>query len=92
MSSSRVSSTKIRVRVQGTTAGDGTALDVFELQDGAGAPYGQAEPRRQAQFGGMVRRLDRRADQLIAVHHDVADAGNPAFRDTFRAKMRVAVG
>jgi [protein-PII] uridylyltransferase len=28
------------------TAGDGTALDVFELQDGAGAPYGQAEPRR----------------------------------------------
>ena len=28
------------------TATDGTALDVFELQDGGGAPYGQAEPRR----------------------------------------------
>jgi [protein-PII] uridylyltransferase len=28
------------------TADDGTALDVFELQDGSGAPYGQAEPRR----------------------------------------------
>ena len=28
------------------TAGDGMALDVFELQDGGGAPYGQAEPRR----------------------------------------------
>ncbi len=28
------------------TAPDGTALDVFQLQDGAGAPYGQAEPRR----------------------------------------------
>jgi [protein-PII] uridylyltransferase len=28
------------------TAGDGTALDVFELQDGGGAPYGLAEPRR----------------------------------------------
>ena len=28
------------------TAPDGTALDVFELQDGAGAAYGQAEPRR----------------------------------------------
>ncbi|WP_420478442.1 [protein-PII] uridylyltransferase [Brevundimonas sp. FT23028] len=28
------------------TAADGTALDVFELQDGSGAPYGQAEPRR----------------------------------------------
>ena len=28
------------------TAEDGAALDVFELQDGSGAPYGQAEPRR----------------------------------------------
>ncbi|WP_339914623.1 [protein-PII] uridylyltransferase [uncultured Brevundimonas sp.] len=28
------------------TAGDGTALDVFEVQDGAGLPYGRAEPRR----------------------------------------------
>jgi len=28
------------------TATDGTALDVFELQDGGGAPYGQSEPRR----------------------------------------------
>ncbi|MFA4892780.1 [protein-PII] uridylyltransferase [Brevundimonas sp.] len=28
------------------TARDGTALDVFELQDGGGAPYGQSEPRR----------------------------------------------
>ncbi|MDO9588572.1 MAG: [protein-PII] uridylyltransferase [Brevundimonas sp.] len=28
------------------TAPDGTALDVFELQDGGGAPYGRSEPRR----------------------------------------------
>lgn len=28
------------------TAGDGMALDMFELQDGAGLPYGVAEPRR----------------------------------------------
>jgi len=28
------------------TAEDGWALDVFEVQDGAGLPYGQAEPRR----------------------------------------------
>ncbi|MBU2417398.1 MAG: ACT domain-containing protein, partial [Alphaproteobacteria bacterium] len=28
------------------TAEDGAALDVFELQDGAGSPYGQSEPRR----------------------------------------------
>ncbi|CAN7327554.1 [protein-PII] uridylyltransferase [Brevundimonas sp. LjRoot202] len=32
------------------TAEDGAALDVFELQDGAGAPYGQAEPRRIARL------------------------------------------
>ncbi len=28
------------------TAADGTVLDVFQVQDGADAPYGQAEPRR----------------------------------------------
>lgn len=28
------------------TAGDGTVLDIFQVQDGAGAPYGQNEPRR----------------------------------------------
>ena len=28
------------------TAEDGAALDVFDLQDGAGSPYGLAEPRR----------------------------------------------
>ncbi|WP_298745967.1 [protein-PII] uridylyltransferase [uncultured Brevundimonas sp.] len=32
------------------TAEDGAALDVFELQDGAGAPYGQAEPGRIARL------------------------------------------
>jgi [protein-PII] uridylyltransferase len=28
------------------TAGDGTVLDIFQVQDGAAAPYGQNEPRR----------------------------------------------
>ena len=28
------------------TAEEGMALDLFEVQDGAGAPYGQSEPRR----------------------------------------------
>jgi [protein-PII] uridylyltransferase len=28
------------------TSADGMALDVFELHDGGGAPYGEAEPRR----------------------------------------------
>lgn len=32
------------------TAGDGTALDVFEVRDGAGLPYGRAEPRRLKQL------------------------------------------
>ena len=40
------------------TAGDGTALDVFELQDGSGAPYGQAEPRRLTR---LVAELERAA-------------------------------
>ncbi len=30
------------------TAADGTVLDVFQVQDGADQPYGQAEPRRLA--------------------------------------------
>src|SRR5690606_2630650 len=29
-----------------TTAENGMALDVFQIQDGAGEPYGLAEPRR----------------------------------------------
>ncbi|MBF0665609.1 MAG: ACT domain-containing protein, partial [Brevundimonas sp.] len=33
-------------------------LDVFELQDGAGAPYGQAEPRR---LDRLLRRLEAAA-------------------------------
>ena len=40
------------------TAADGTALDVFELQDGGGAPYGWAEPRRLTQ---LIETLERAA-------------------------------
>jgi [protein-PII] uridylyltransferase len=32
------------------TAADGTVLDVFQVQDGADQPYGQAEPRRLTQL------------------------------------------
>ena len=45
------------------TAADGTALDVFELQDGAGAPYGQAEPRRLSR---LIARLEAAARGEIA--------------------------
>src|SRR5690606_32925348 len=40
------------------TTEDGAVLDVFELQDGAGAPYGQAEPRR---LDRLLRRLEAAA-------------------------------
>ena len=42
------------------TAEDGTALDVFELQDGAGEAYGQREPRRLAI---LVKALERAAQK-----------------------------
>ena len=40
------------------TAPEGLALDVFEVQDGAGLPYGQAEPRRLER---LVRSLEAAA-------------------------------
>ena len=42
------------------TAEDGTALDVFEIQDGAGEAYGQREPRRLAI---LVKALERAAQK-----------------------------
>lgn len=42
------------------TAEDGTALDVFELQDGAGEAYGRREPRRLAI---LVKALERAAQK-----------------------------
>ena len=42
------------------TAEDGTALDVFELQDGAGEAYGWREPRRLAI---LVKALERAAQK-----------------------------
>ncbi|QQQ17391.1 [protein-PII] uridylyltransferase [Brevundimonas vitis] len=40
------------------TAPDGMALDLFEVQDGAGLPYGQAEPRRLSR---LVQALENAA-------------------------------
>lgn len=40
------------------TTADGLALDVFDLHDGAGLPYGQAEPRR---LSALVAALDAAA-------------------------------
>jgi len=42
------------------TARDGTALDVFEIQDGAGEAYGRREPRRLAL---LVKALERAAQK-----------------------------
>jgi [protein-PII] uridylyltransferase len=44
------------------TAEGGAALDVFELQDGAGAPYGQAEPRR---LGKLLKALEAGARDFV---------------------------
>ncbi len=41
------------------TAADGTAIDVFELQDGAGTPYGAAEPRRLTRLTAALERAAR---------------------------------
>jgi [protein-PII] uridylyltransferase len=46
------------------TAPDGMALDVFELQDGGGAPYGQAEPRRLTR---LTRALEAAARGGVAI-------------------------
>ncbi|RZJ17335.1 MAG: [protein-PII] uridylyltransferase [Brevundimonas sp.] len=46
------------------TADDGMALDVFELQDGAGAPYGVAEPRRLTR---LIAALDAAARGELAL-------------------------
>ncbi len=51
------------------TAPDGAVLDVFHLQDGAGLPYGQAEPRRLTRLTAdieAVARGDRKAPVLPA--------------------------
>ena len=41
------------------TAANGTAIDVFELQDGAGAPYGAAEPRRLTRLTAALEKAAR---------------------------------
>lgn len=42
-----------------TTAPNGMALDVFQLQDGAGQPYGMAEPRRLRRLLAALERVAR---------------------------------
>ena len=56
------------------TAGDGTALDVFELQDGGGAPYGQAEPRRLTR---LIRALEAAALGGVPIGPAPIAAPNP---------------
>ena len=56
------------------TAGDGTALDVFELQDGGGAPYGQAEPRR---LTVLIKALEAAARGGVPIAPAPTAAPNP---------------
>ncbi|MFJ6025486.1 [protein-PII] uridylyltransferase [Brevundimonas sp. NPDC092305] len=55
------------VNARVATAEDGLALDIFELQDGSGAPYGQLEPRRLTRLIGAL---------------EAAAAGEPHSRET----------
>ncbi|WP_372708322.1 [protein-PII] uridylyltransferase [Brevundimonas sp.] len=41
------------------TADDGMALDVFEVHDGAGSPYGEAEPRRLTRLTTLLEAAAR---------------------------------
>ena len=64
------------------TSGQGLALDVFDLQDGAGLPYGQAEPRR---LEGLVQVL-----QAVARGGDAPALPAPAPVSARRAAFDVA--
>jgi [protein-PII] uridylyltransferase len=56
------------------TTAEGLALDVFQIQDGAGEPYGQAEPRRLTQ---LVKALEKAARRKTRPHLPEAPAANP---------------
>lgn len=61
------------------TAADGTALDVFEVQDGAGAPYGQAEPRRLTRLVAALERAARGEDVAVQTAAPPISARRAAF-------------
>ena len=61
------------------TAEDGTALDVFEIQDGSGAPYGQAEPRRMAILVKALERAARKGARTSALEAPRVSARRAVF-------------
>ena len=61
------------------TAGDGTALDVFELQDGGGAPYGQAEPRRLTRLIATLEAAARGGTRITPAPPTVPSPRRAAF-------------
>ena len=69
------------------TAGDGTALDVFEVQDGAGLPYGRAEPR---QLKRLLARLESAARRDVAPE-PVASVEVSRRRAAFRVRPVVLI-
>ncbi len=56
------------------TSADGMALDVFELHDGGGAPYGEAEPRRLSR---LLQALEIAARGLAPTATAPTPAPNP---------------
>ncbi|MGO4688970.1 [protein-PII] uridylyltransferase [Brevundimonas sp. 2YAF1] len=61
------------------TAEDGTALDVFEIQDGAGEPYGQREPRRLAILVKALVRAAQKGARASAVETPRVSARRAVF-------------
>ena len=62
-------------------------LDVFRVQDGAGLPYGQAEPRR---LNALIEALEKAARGEGRIGKAPAPAGNARGRAPWRSRVRGA--
>ena len=61
------------------TTADGMALDVFQIQDGAGQPYGRAEPRRLTSLIKALQRAARGDAPPVALEPVAASARRAVF-------------
>ncbi|WP_297799778.1 [protein-PII] uridylyltransferase [uncultured Brevundimonas sp.] len=62
-----------------TTLSDGTALEIFEIQDGVGEPYGQREPRRLSLLARAMERAALKGARTSAIGHHRVSARRAIF-------------
>lgn len=62
-----------------TTAENGMALDIFQLQDGAGQPYGHDEPRRLRRLLAALERVGRGGEVTVPASAALANPRRAAF-------------